>query len=318
MIGAVLAIVCPGQGAQTPGMLSSWLELPGVPDHLDRLSEASGVDLLAHGTTSDADTIRDTAVAQPLIVTTGLLTAEALRQAGAPAAQVTAGHSVGEFTAAAVSGVLSETDAVALVKVRSQGMATASAATPTGMSAVVGGVEDEVTAAIEAAGLTAANVNGAGQIVAAGTLEQLAAFAENPPARARVIPLQVAGAFHTEHMSPAIPDLEAAAAQVSPAPAEITLLSNADGTSVEGAEALSRLVSQVTRPVRWDLCMQQLVDLGVTGMIELAPAGTLANLAKRGMKGVATLALKGPDDLDAAVTFAAEHASAGSSGGGEG
>lgn len=306
----MLAIVCPGQGSQTPGFLTPWLELSGTRGQLDALAAASGIDLVAHGTTSDADTIRDTAVAQPLIVAAGILTAHALRAAGAVSAQVTAGHSVGEFTAAAVAGVLTEADAISLVKTRSQGMATASAATPTGMSAVVGGVAEEVLAAIDAAGLTPANVNGAGQIVAAGTMDQLAALAADPPARARVIPLQVAGAFHTEHMRPAIADLATLAETVSTQPASLTLLSNADGQSVDGIEALNRLISQVANPVRWDLCMATMLELGVTGLIELAPAGTLVNLAKRAMKGVPAVALKTPDDLPAAVALAAEHGGA--------
>lgn len=306
----MLAIVCPGQGSQTPGFLAPWLELDGVAAHLDELAAAADVDLRTHGTTSDADTIRDTSVAQPLIVAAGLLTARALVKAGAPDPSVTAGHSVGEFTAAALAGVVSDSDAMALVKVRSRGMAAASAAVATGMSAVVGGDAAEVATAVSSAGLTAANVNGAGQVVAAGTLEQLATLAANPPAKARVIPLQVAGAFHTEHMRPAIADLEALCASTSAQPAAITLLSNADGEPVTGDAALARLVTQVTNPVRWDLCMQQLVDLRVTGLIELSPAGTLVNLAKRAMKGVATAALKTPDDLPAAVALATEHGGA--------
>ncbi len=314
----VLAIVCPGQGSQTPGFLSPWLELDGVRERLDALGSAAGLDLLTHGTESDADTIRDTAVAQPLIVAAGLVTASALRSgsdgtepvAGAEpfAGAVLAGHSVGELTATALAGVLTEDEALRLVATRGRAMAEASAVTPTGMAAVLGGDADEVLASLERHGLTPANVNGAGQVVAAGTLEQIEAFRADPPAKARVIPLQVAGAFHTRHMAPAVDALTAAAADLSPADPVLTLLSNADGRSVtRGSEVLSRLVAQVSNPVRWDLCMETLTDLGVTGLLELAPAGTLVGLAKRAMKGVETVALKTPDDLEAARALVLAH-----------
>ncbi|HEY7717298.1 MAG TPA: ACP S-malonyltransferase, partial [Pedococcus sp.] len=295
----MLAIVCPGQGSQTPGFLSPWLEVPAFRERFTALADAAGTDLLAHGTTSDAETIKDTAVAQPLIVAAGVAAAAALLTDGLPAGSVTAGHSVGEVTAAAVADVLTAGDAMAFVRQRSVGMAEASAATPTGMTAVLGGDPDEVAAALERHGLTAANANGAGQVVAAGTLEQLAALAAEPPARARVIPLKVAGAFHTTHMAPAIPALQALAQQMTASDPTVTVLSNADGAPVaSGAELLARLVSQVGNPVRWDLCMQAMADLGVTGLIELPPAGTLVGLAKRGLPGVQTLALKTPDDLE--------------------
>jgi [acyl-carrier-protein] S-malonyltransferase len=305
----VLAIVCPGQGSQTPGFLSAWLELPGLRDRLETWSEAVGIDLVAHGTTSDEETIKDTAVAQPLIVAAGLLTYAALpTPAAAPG--LLAGHSVGEITATAAAGALTETEALTFVATRARGMAAASAVTPTGMSAVLGGDPDEVVAALESMGLTPANRNGAGQIVAAGTLEQLAALAANPPARARVIPLKVAGAFHTAHMAPAVPGLADLAATLPARAAGIPVLSNRDGAALtDGAEILNRLVSQVTNPVRWDACMDVMVGAGVTALIELAPAGTLVGLAKRGMKGVATLAVKTPDDLDAATRLMRDHTS---------
>jgi [acyl-carrier-protein] S-malonyltransferase len=306
----VLAIVCPGQGSQTPGFLTPWLELPAVRARLESLSEVAGLDLVAHGTTSDADTIKDTAVAQPLIVAAGLASLPALFGDTDPSTvvSVTAGHSVGEITAAAFAGVLRDADAMAFVRERGRGMAAASAVTPTGMSAVLGGDPDEVTAALERHGLTAANANGAGQVVAAGTLDQLAALAGDPPAKARVIPLQVAGAFHTVHMAPAVEALGRQASGFSTADPTFALLSNADGAVVPtGDEVLARLVSQVSNPVRWDLCMQTLADLGVTGLIELPPAGTLVGLAKRGLKGVETLAVKTPDDLEAAQRMLLEH-----------
>ena len=305
----VLAIVCPGQGSQTPGFLTPWLELPGVRDRAAAMAEATGIDLIAHGTVSDEETIKDTGVAQPLIVAAGLLTLPVVLGAtGIGAADVVAGHSVGEITAAGAAGVLTDSDAIGFVARRAAGMAAASAVTPTGMSAVLGGVADDVVAALTELGLTPANMNGAGQIVAAGTLDQLAALADNPPAKTRVIPLKVAGAFHTQHMAPAVAELAAFAETLAPASPAVTILSNADGTAVaDGADILGRLVSQVTSPVRWDLCMDAMLALGVTGLLELAPAGTLVGLAKRGMKGVESVALKTPDDLDAAAALIAAH-----------
>jgi [acyl-carrier-protein] S-malonyltransferase len=318
----VLAIVCPGQGSQTPGFLAPWLELPQFRSRLEALSDVAGLDLVAHGTTSDAETIRDTAVAQPLIVASGIAAAAVLLPGGADgrvgpdgtdatngAVGATAGHSVGEITAAAIAGVLTDQDAMTFVRERGKGMAQASALTPTGMSAVLGGDPAEVAEALARHGLTAANANGAGQTVAAGTLDQLAALAADPPSRARVIPLQVAGAFHTRHMSPAVDALSGLAADFDVSDPGVTLLSNADGEAVEsGRDAVDRLVAQVSSPVRWDLCMEALVVRGVTALIELPPAGTLTGLAKRGMPGVATLAVKTPDDLEAARQLIGEHA----------
>ncbi|MDH2428272.1 ACP S-malonyltransferase [Sphaerisporangium sp. TRM90804] len=299
----MLVIVAPGQGAQTPGFLSPWLETPGLRARLSAWSEIAGLDLIAYGTTAEADEIRDTAVAQPLLVAAGLAVAEILFGADSPGGSpgVVAGHSVGEFTAAALAGVLTPEQALTLVRERGQAMAKAAAVTSTGMTAVLGGAEDDVLASIERHGLTPANVNGAGQIVAAGTLDQLAAFAAEPPARARLRSLSVAGAFHTEHMATAVDHLRTAAAGLTPADPRVTLLSNADGQAVaSGAAFVERLVDQVARPVRWDLCMATMAGMGVTAVIELLPGGTLTGLAKRALPGVATVALKTPDDLAAA------------------
>jgi [acyl-carrier-protein] S-malonyltransferase len=304
----VLAIVCPGQGSQTPGFLAPWLELPSVAGQLASLSDIAGIDLIAHGTTSDEETIKDTAVAQPLIVAAGLVTAASLFDVELNSLPVIlAGHSVGEITASALAGVLTEQEAMTFVRERANSMAAAAAVTPTGMSAVVGGDPAEVLAAIEAAGAAPANVNGAGQTVAAGTFDQLKALADNPPAKARVIPLKVAGAFHTSHMSPAVSALEKLKPQLNPVAPKVPLLSNFDGGEVtDGDAAVESLIAQVSRPVRWDLCMETMVNRGVTGVIELAPAGTLAGLAKRGMPGVKTVAVKTPDDLSAALAIFAE------------
>jgi len=307
----VLVVVAPGQGAQAPGFLTPWLDVPGVEARLDWLSVVSGVDLIEHGTRSDADTIRDTAIAQPLLVGAGLVTLLALFPHPTEAftrVAVGAGHSVGEITAAAAAGVLSAEQAMVFVRERGRAMAGAAAMTPTGMSAVLGGDADEVVAAAQALGLTAANINGAGQIVVAGTLEALAAFADAPPEKARIRPLQVAGAFHTDFMSPAVDVLARHARSMSTHDPRIHLLSNADGRVVhDGRDVLARLVAQVSRPVRWDLCMATMADLGVTGLIEIPPAGTLTGLAKRALPGVETLALNTPDDLEAAWAMVERH-----------
>ena len=303
-------MLAPGQGAQTPGFLGPWLEDSAARDQLAALSEVAGVDLAHYGTEADAETIRATDIAQPLLVAAGLVAGRALLADGA-APDVVAGHSVGEITAAALTGVLSPADALAFVATRGRGMAKASALRPTSMMAVVGGKPDEVLAAIEAAGLTAANNNGPGQIVAAGTVEQLAELSANPPARARLIQLSVAGAFHTVHMQPAVAELAELADGLTTAAPNTRLLSNADGSIVDdGAEVLRRLVSQVGNPVRWDLCLAALAGLGVTGILELPPSGTLTGIAKRNLKGVALFNLNTPDQLDDARAFVAEHAGA--------
>jgi [acyl-carrier-protein] S-malonyltransferase len=298
----VIVIVCPGQGSQTPGFLDPWLTESSYRDQLTRISDAVGIDLVAHGTVSDADTIRDTAVAQPLIVSAGLLTLSALFADGRrDKIGGIAGHSVGELTAAAGAGVLSETDAVAFVRERGAAMARAAAQARTGMSAVIGADETELLAELEKLGLSAANYNGGGQIVVAGELDALAALADEPPARARVIPLQVAGAFHTRFMAPAVPALEAFAATLTTNDPTMRLWTNRDGSEVtDGAAFLRLLVGQVSSPVRWDLDMRAFQEAGVTGIIEVAPAGALVGLAKRGLTGVSAVAVKTPDDLPAA------------------
>nr|WTA66347.1 ACP S-malonyltransferase [Micromonospora sp. NBC_00855] len=297
----MLAVLSPGQGSQKPGFLTPWLDLTGTEARLREWSALAGVDLLHLGTDADADEIKDTARTQPLLVAAALLAAEHLPLDGIA---LTAGHSVGELGAAALAGVLSADAAITLAGVRGREMAAACALEPTGMAAVLGGDPDEVIAAIEANGLYPANRNGAGQIVAAGALDGLDKLAAAPPARTRIIRLQVAGAFHTPYMAPAETALAAEAAGITPADPARTLLSNLDGTAVDdGAAMVQRLVRQVTAPVRWDLCMRTLADLGVTGVIELPPAGTLAGLVKRELKGDGApeiVTLNTPDDLPAA------------------
>ena len=310
----MLVIVAPGQGAQTPGFLSPWLEDPTFASRFQWLSTVAGIDLAHYGTEADAETIRDTQIAQPLLVATGLIAAlevfphpaDVFRQIGA-----VAGHSVGELAAAAGARAITAEQAMVLVRERGRAMAEAAATTATGMTAVLGGDPDEVMAAIEAQGLVAANNNGPGQVVAAGTMEQLKAFAENPPAKARLVPLSVAGAFHTEHMAPAVGHLATLARSVSTHDPRTAWISNRDGQVIQdGREIMKRIVGQIAQPVRWDLCMETMTDLGVTGMLEMPPAGTLTGIAKRALPGVETFALKTPDQLDDARAFCAKHGEA--------
>ncbi|WP_433209399.1 acyltransferase domain-containing protein [Dactylosporangium sp. CS-047395] len=301
----MLALLAPGQGSQKPGFLTPWLARPGAEARLRWWSALSGVDLVHLGTEADAEEIKDTAKTQPLLVAAALLTAAELPLHDVA---VVAGHSVGELAASAVAGVLSPEAAVTLAGVRGREMAAACALEPTGMSAVLGGEPDEVVAAIDAAGLYPANRNGAGQIVAAGALSGLEKFGAEPPARAKVIKLQVAGAFHTPFMAPAEAALATVAAGITPGTPGKVLLSNRDGNPVaDGPEMLLRLVRQVTAPVRWDLCMETMAALGVTGVIELAPAGTLAGLAKRALKGIEIVTVNTPDDLGKARDAIARH-----------
>ncbi|WP_157156305.1 ACP S-malonyltransferase [Diaminobutyricimonas sp. LJ205] len=298
----MIVVVAPGQGSQSPGFLDPWLTEERFRDQLQRISDSVGIDLVAHGTVSDADTIRDTAVAQPLIVAAGLLTLTALFDDGRrQRVGGIAGHSVGEITAAAGAGILSEAAAMRFVRERGSAMADAAAQVPTGMSAVIGADETELLATLETLGLQPANFNGGGQIVVAGERSALQQLADNPPAKARVIPLQVAGAFHTRYMAPAVNHLRQVAATVEVNDPTLPIWSNRDGSAVtSGADFLELLVGQVSSPVRWDLTMATLAENGVTGIIELAPAGALTGLAKRGLRGVPAVAVTTPEDLPAA------------------
>jgi [acyl-carrier-protein] S-malonyltransferase len=328
----MLVIAAPGQGAQTPGFLAPWLEFPGVADRLGAWSDLVGCDLIKAGSVGTADEIRDTAVAQPLLVAAALAAAGVLGigpsltgveadghsgRADGPQepghrdghhSGIAAGHSVGELAAGAIAGIVASQDALRLVGVRGRAMAAAAAAEQTSMTAVLGGDEAAVLRGLDAHGLTPANINGAGQIVAAGTAEQLAAFAADPPAGARLRPLQVAGAFHTAHMAPAVQALRAEAATVTVQNPVLTVLSNRDGAPVRtGADWLERICGQVSAPVRWDSCMATMKSLGATAFLELPPAGTLVGLARRALRGIQLLAVKTPGDLDAARAMLAEH-----------
>ncbi|MBV5244464.1 MULTISPECIES: ACP S-malonyltransferase [Mycolicibacterium] len=298
----MLAFLAPGQGSQTPGMLTEWLELPGAAERIASWSEISGLDLARLGTTATAEEITDTAVTQPLVVAATLLAYEELNKRDVLTGDekiIAAGHSVGEIAAYAIAGVISADDAVSLAATRGKEMAKACALEPTGMSALLGGDEAEVLARLEALDLVPANRNAAGQIVAAGAVAALEKLAEDPPARARVRPLATAGAFHTRYMAPALDEYTRVADRIDPQEPAVTLLSNSDGRPVSGgADALAKLVAQMTRPVRWDLCTAAMKDLGVTALVEFPPAGTLTGIAKRELRGTPTHAVKSPADLD--------------------
>ncbi|AIY47216.1 ACP S-malonyltransferase [Mycolicibacterium fortuitum] len=286
-------------------MLAPWLELPGAADRLATWSQISGLDLARLGTTATAEEITDTAVTQPLVVAATLLAYEELTKRGVPqtAETIVAGHSVGEIAAYAIAGVISADDAVKLAATRGAEMAKACAIEPTGMSAVLGGDEAEVLARLESLDLVPANRNAAGQIVAAGAVAALEKLAEDPPAKARVRQLATAGAFHTHYMASALEAYAAAAESVTTSEPTATLLSNADGRPVaSAADAMEKLVSQLTKPVRWDLCTATMRDrfsgAERAGIVEFPPAGTLVGIAKRELKGTPTRAVKAPADLD--------------------
>lgn len=304
----MLAIVAPGQGAQTPGFLSAWIEDSSAKELLQSWSDLAELDLIRLGTTADADEIRETSFAQPLLVAAGLLSYRAL---GNPASNLIAGHSVGEITAAGISGVLSHSDAMKLVSIRGKAMSAAAKGTNTGMAACLGGDREVVVAHLASLGLTPANENGGGQIVAAGPLAKIEELKANPPEKVRIIPLQVSGAFHTSVMAPAVAALEELIPSLTLGTPSIPAISNKDGGIVNDAkENLARIVGQVAGPVRWDLCMQTMADQGVTGVLEVAPGGTLTGLVKRAHSSIAQFAVKSPDDIDAAKSFISEHVEA--------
>lgn len=308
----MIVVVCPGQGSQTPGFLTPWLELPAFRCSIEQMQAASGIDLISYGTVSDADTIRDTSVAQPLIVSAGVATLAALfGQSGTVSEKISgvAGHSVGEITAAVASGIFSAEQGIKFVKERGDAMALAADLEPTSMAAILGGEQAVVEARLAELGLEPANYNGGGQIVAAGSAAGIAELQAEGPAGSRVIPLQVAGAFHTRYMAPAVSTLAAYAAGLTVADPSNKLWTNAGGRLIaSGPEFVELMVNQVKSPVRWDLCMAAMVEAGVTALIEVAPAGTLTGLAKRSMPGIETLAIKSPENLDAALALIANHA----------
>jgi len=307
----VLVIVAPGQGSQTPGMLTPWLANSAFKSVIETASDACGLDLIKHGTVSDSDTIRDTAIAQPLIVASGLGSLAAISQTiGFPitSANAVAGHSVGEITAAISTGVLSLEDGMKLVEVRGNEMARAASMVATSMAAVLGGNREDVIAALDALDLIAANENGANQIVAAGSIEKIEELIANPPTGTRVRPLQVAGAFHTYYMSMAQEEVANTAQKLVIHNPSVQLVSNKGGEVVtDGKDFLDRIIGQVTSPVRWDLCMETFLAMEITGLIELFPGGTLTGIAKRALPGVELLPISSIEDVEKVADFVAKH-----------
>jgi len=299
----MIALLCPGQGSQKPGFMSAWLEIPEYRSNIEILSDVIKMDLIKHGTESDEATIRDTAIAQPLIVAASIASANLL----AKNFSAVAGHSVGEVPAGYLAGILSQEQAISLVDVRAKAMAkAATAAEKTGMAAILGGDQDAVVERLTSLGLSAANYNGAGQIVAAGAASGIEALVANPVEGTKVIPLAVAGAFHTQYMNPAVAELEVFAKSLEISEPTKTIWSNQAGQEIKTSEKfIQLLVGQIANSVRWDLCMSSMVAAGVTGVIEVSPAGTLAGLAKRGMPDVEIIALKTPADIETANSLMA-------------
>lgn len=305
----MIALTCPGQGAQAPGFLSPWLELASFKAEIEKYSAVLEMDLVHFGTIADADQIKDTSVAQPLIVAASMASHAVLMEALQDKSVVAgvAGHSVGEIAAAYIAGVLDAEAALTFVKARGEQMAHAASLEASSMAAVVGGEPEVVVNHLESIGLFAANYNGKGQIVAAGSAAKIQELVASPPSGTRVVGLAVAGAFHTSFMETAKVELASLAGSINTSNPKMLIWSNSDGSRVDSGERfLELLINQVSKPVRWDKTMDSMTTDGVTALIELLPGGTLTGIAKRAMPGVATLALKTPDDLEKAVAFVKE------------
>jgi [acyl-carrier-protein] S-malonyltransferase len=307
----LIALTCPGQGAQTPGFLAPWLELESFKTEIEKYSAILEMDLVHFGTEADADQIKDTKIAQPLIVAASMASHAALIGALQDESlfEGVAGHSVGEIAAANIAGVLDTEAALKFVKARGEQMARAASLDASSMAAVVGGEQDVVIDHLSNLGLFAANYNGKGQIVAAGSSSKIQDLTSSPPAGTRVVGLAVAGAFHTSFMETAKVELGSLASSIRTKNPKLLLWSNSNGARVDsGDKFLDLLINQVSKPVRWDKTMDSMFSDGVSAVIELLPGGTLTGIAKRAMPGVATLALKSPEDLEKAVSFVREQA----------
>lgn len=305
----MIALTCPGQGSQTPGFLAPWLELESFQGAIEKYSSILEMDLVHFGTKADAEEIRDTRIAQPLIVAATMASFETIKAAIGDdfVFSGVAGHSVGEIAAANIAGVLDTESSLKFVKARGEQMAKAASLEASSMAAIVGGEQDQVLEHLDSLGLFAANFNGKGQIVAAGSAEKIKNLVANPIAGARVVGLAVAGAFHTPFMETAKVELASLADSMKTSNPELIIWSNSDGSRVDsGDKFLELLVNQVSNPVRWDKTMESMTVAGVTAAIELVPGGTLTGIAKRSMPGVATLALKTPEDLEKAIALVRE------------
>ena len=307
----MIALTCPGQGAQTPGFLGPWLEIESFKSEIDKYSLILDMDLIHFGTKAEADQIKDTRIAQPLIVAASMASHAVLIKALGEDAKIAgvAGHSVGEIAAAKIAGVLDTEAALNFVKARGEQMAQAASLEESSMAAVVGGEQDSVLEHLSKLGLFAANYNGKGQIVAAGSSSKISELIETPPAGSRVVGLAVAGAFHTSFMETAKVTLTSLASSIRCENPKLLIWSNSDGSRVDsGDKFLELLINQVSKPVRWDKTMESMVSTGVSAAIELLPGGTLTGIAKRAMPGVNTLALKSPEDIEKAVALVREQA----------
>jgi [acyl-carrier-protein] S-malonyltransferase len=301
--------VTPGQGSQTSGMYSPWITDQTNNEIVKKYSDLIDLDLFHYGTVASQPEITATNIAQPLLTALAFMSFNRLNIKSNENI-IYSGHSVGEFSAACLAGFYSDETAMKLVSVRGKAMAEAAASnSATGMSAVLGGDKAEIIKHIEQFDLVPANVNSSGQIVASGLLTNLEKLSANPPASTKVRKLDVAGAFHSQFMKSAESELEDEFAQVELTKPTCSFISNKDGQTItESTQLKSRLISQITSPVRWDLCQAKMVELGVTGMLELAPAGVLTGIAKREMPGVELFAIKSPEDIDTAQAFINKHA----------
>ena len=306
----MLAVVAPGQGSQSVGMLSPWVTDSKDKELVDSWSSLISVDLLKLGQSGNSEEIKSTDNAQLLIFITSILSSLNLDLKNAKDQSIIfAGHSVGEFAAYSIAGTFEVDQALKIVARRGQSMlAATNAFSKTGMSAVLGGNNDEVISYLREFNLIPANINSNGQIIAAGTLENLDRLANTPPAGTRVRPLEVSAAFHTKYMEPAISRFKEIFRDLNTNSPSQIILSNKNGEELnKSTDIIENLINQVISPVRWDLCQAKMVELGVTGMLELAPGGTLCGIAKKEIPSVETFAIKSPEDIQSANDFIRKH-----------
>jgi [acyl-carrier-protein] S-malonyltransferase len=306
----MLAVCAPGQGSQFSGMLKPWLVIPEIKSAISDFSDQLEIDIAEIGCNYADNDIRTTDLAQVLIVVNSIISHKLLRDnLNSKNDIVCAGHSVGEIAAGLFSGVYIVDAALSLVRKRGIAMAkAASHSSETGMAAILGGSKEEVINYLVQFNLIAANINSDGQIVAAGGKSDLINLQENPMPNTRVRPLDVAAAFHTNYMDSAKNEFEDFVSTIEVSDPNSGVLSNSDGQKViSGKDFVDKLVRQIISPVRWDLCQESFISLGVTGMLELAPGNTLCGIAKRQIPNVETFAFKSPDDLQGAIDFINKH-----------
>ncbi len=306
----MLALVAPGQGSQSVGMLAPWVADSQTKDLVESWSELISVDLLKLGQLGTAEEIKSTDIAQLLIFITSYLSSLALDLRNAKDSSIVyAGHSVGEFAAYSLAGTFEVDQALRLVAKRGQAMLSATKVfSKTGMSAVLGGNKEEVLSYLREFDLIPANINSNGQIIAAGSLENLERLSSSPLEGTRIRPLEVSAAFHTKFMEPAVSQFTEIFKTLSVNSPRQIVLSNKNGERLsKPTDIMENLIQQVISPVRWDLCQAKMVELGVTGMLELAPGGTLCGIAKKEIPNVETFAIKSPEDIQGANDFIRKH-----------